>query len=505
MRLHEEIPPELEFSLTQHRVTPGELTRALATIEARKQETVRRQQVEQEAEQAYLQKTISVDEAVRELNLEATPEEIWTEVEAQRAAASRDGDVPGEDEGIGTSGSVLTDLSLPHNQVASAPISSRRWQWSRWQIAGVLLATSAIGLITFSHHHNALRPPVVTASANHATAAPYTISNFPDNIPFEQSGAGLQKILRGKDTSKIAVYPNSLNDTNPRRDCWRLIKYDGHVYLRGWIPAPPAKDALPGHIIDMDNFEWVPENGGRPAEVTLRLDTLKYHSFYERMSTLEAASYVPDVFQEMDQKITVSDVHLDQHTWERAGHVMSTQESLIPAQMIQHVMESQRVPGRPNPRLMQYAGGTSVASYPDEKMFVLSYEALSYVLTGAPLNTVDAAFNQPDLNHPAYLSGWFAVKHHGDLYLRGWIAGDLSQKDLTGPFLHLYNSPAPSELGGAAKPISLRLGSIQYGPSGRFYEKSGIEGPSEKPFDMDFVEQVILSNVHPDDHAWEKW
>ena len=100
MNSHEALTQEPERTLSQHRVTPEELTRALAAIEARQQKAARLQEAEREAEQAYLSVTIPVEDAVRELNLETTPEEIWAEVQEQRAADSRveTAPKPGEEE-----------------------------------------------------------------------------------------------------------------------------------------------------------------------------------------------------------------------------------------------------------------------------------------------------------------------------------------------------------------------------------------------------------------------
>ena len=63
----------------QNRVTPDELNRALAALEARKQ-----------AEAQHLAGTIPIEEAVTQLHLDATPDEIWAEVQSQRNRTSAD-------------------------------------------------------------------------------------------------------------------------------------------------------------------------------------------------------------------------------------------------------------------------------------------------------------------------------------------------------------------------------------------------------------------------------
>ena len=69
------------------RVTPEELTQALAAIEAQRQDARRRE----EEEARYVSRTISVDEAVRELSLDVTPGEIEAKILSQRQALKQRG------------------------------------------------------------------------------------------------------------------------------------------------------------------------------------------------------------------------------------------------------------------------------------------------------------------------------------------------------------------------------------------------------------------------------
>ena len=63
----------------QVRVTPEELAAALNALEAGKQETAR-----------HLEGTVPIGEVVSGMNLEATPEEIWAQVQKQRAQVQRE-------------------------------------------------------------------------------------------------------------------------------------------------------------------------------------------------------------------------------------------------------------------------------------------------------------------------------------------------------------------------------------------------------------------------------
>jgi hypothetical protein len=60
------------------RVTSDELTEALSALEARREEETRR-----------VQSTLSIDEAVRDLGLDVTPEEVWKQIEAHRTEKAR--------------------------------------------------------------------------------------------------------------------------------------------------------------------------------------------------------------------------------------------------------------------------------------------------------------------------------------------------------------------------------------------------------------------------------
>ena len=85
MHMHEKLGSE-DVSPPSLRITAGELTHALASLEVRRQEALRLQ----EEEAQYLARTIPVEEAVRELNLDFTPSEVSAEVLAHREALKRE-------------------------------------------------------------------------------------------------------------------------------------------------------------------------------------------------------------------------------------------------------------------------------------------------------------------------------------------------------------------------------------------------------------------------------
>lgn len=78
MLQHEQEQP-LETPAAQIRVTSEELAQAINALEASKDESARR-----------LAGTVPIGEVVQELRLEATPEEVWAQVQRQRAREGAD-------------------------------------------------------------------------------------------------------------------------------------------------------------------------------------------------------------------------------------------------------------------------------------------------------------------------------------------------------------------------------------------------------------------------------
>lgn len=76
--LQQDPPNNAETPAARIRVPSDELAKAITAIEARRH-----------AEAERLQGAIALGDAVQELQLDATPEELWAEIQKQRAAAPR--------------------------------------------------------------------------------------------------------------------------------------------------------------------------------------------------------------------------------------------------------------------------------------------------------------------------------------------------------------------------------------------------------------------------------
>jgi hypothetical protein len=501
MQLYEEPSSEPKVDLPQHRVTPEELTRALAAIEARQQEAAQRQ----EETDRYLAETIPVDEAVRELNLPVTPEEVWAEVQAQREAADLNEATQPEDSTEKEKENISPPaFSESSRRFVPVQFSNHQKKWPRWRMITATAATAVFSFaIAFSHHHSSY--PRVQGNP---LASPYNASNFPDNIPFQIFPYSAIKLLSGAGPATISVSP----DTSPgigSSGSWEFIKYDGHIYMRGWIAAPKIGESLPKGILDIHN-SVCRELGLRPALLTLRLDQLTFCNYYQQITTTGDND---SNLRGMDQKIVLSDVRYDQHTLEMAQAVMSTNDPFLPKTMYLPKLWEGDLTTKSKNILETYIGNANepmISKTANNLPFEVSSDGLGYLLSGMPLTKVHV---NPGRVHTTNLNdggSWDFIKYADKLYLRGWIIPDTK---MNGAFLHLYNFATAKELGRLPKHITLCFDNFKYGPFGRVYSLPFVDPTGSIPradaagriYSGANYQQLLLSDVHLDSHAWEKW
>lgn len=233
------IPAAPPFPAAQVRVTPEELAAAVARLEARKAGTDGR---------------IAIGEAVRELSLDATSEEVLAEVQAGRQAQ--------------------TPAPLQKKQrrglrfVASAALigllvgGSNLLFVSRSVTPGPATISPAINLSP-----TAPQPASITAPndllVRDASGKIVLLSEVPDNQP-------VYATLTATDTS--AQWTNVSSDSSSAAQ-WILIKHGGRVYLRGWI-ADMSDAALRSSIVEIHPPHIV-YAGQQPAHITLPLDNFR--------------------------------------------------------------------------------------------------------------------------------------------------------------------------------------------------------------------------------------
>lgn len=178
------------------RVTPKELAAAITRLEARK-----------DSDERQVDGTIPIGEAVEQLGLEATPEEVLAEVQAGRQQAvprkSRmplgkrlvlSLSLPGIILGIALGGNSL--LQMRHQQTIPANVSPRIWP--------VLL-----------------HPDLLVSTASGKLVS---LSKVKDNQPVHCNMSNVDgRVLFSQWTPNSATH-------NP----WTLIKHNNQVYVRGW-------------------------------------------------------------------------------------------------------------------------------------------------------------------------------------------------------------------------------------------------------------------------------
>lgn len=244
MLKNQDAVPEPPLTVSQRRVTPDELTQALAAIEARRQ-----------AEAG----TIPIDQAVSELHLDSTPDEIWAEVQKQRTKASLPKAAPVEQ----------PQQAAPPVSVNRPTVRVRPRGWRRLLapvlVIGVLMSA---GVIPHNFTSHGFSPSLLTSKHSPPAAPVLTpLSAVPDGKEVYADDAALIQISEGKPSAQITV---SKNATGNR---WNLIKTGGHVYLRGYIENTDSFKPLLGKPLNVYNDDNSGElEGDSTSEISLRVD-----------------------------------------------------------------------------------------------------------------------------------------------------------------------------------------------------------------------------------------
>lgn len=252
MLKHEDSPEMPLQPAAQVRVTPQELAEALARLEAR---------------QGEREGTIPLGDAVQELGLSATPEELLREVEAGRARHQ---------------------ASRPRTRLAKAG-----------RTAAAALACGLLLLVgLFAFRSEAPAPSVavavsapVTPSAAPITTPPNLLVRQPDHkmvlLSEVADGQPVFCDLAATDTGA------KLADFAPGDGHWTLIKHGGKVYVRGWI-GDMSDAALRSTIVTFHPLAYYVASGLHPVPVTLPLDGFQSPPGLTSDNMISASHVVPD-------------------------------------------------------------------------------------------------------------------------------------------------------------------------------------------------------------------
>ena len=193
------IPAAPPFPAAQVRVTPEELAAAVARLETRK---------------AGTDGKIAIGEAVRELSLDSTPEEVLAEVQAGRQA-----------------------------QATTAPLKKKQRLGLRLAATATLLAF-LVGSSSVLMVHRSPIPAtaIVSPAINLSPPNPQSASiPAPTTLLVRDAAGKIDLLSEVPDHQPVSAVLTSTGDAvqwtnfSPSPVTWTLIKHEGRVYLRGWI------------------------------------------------------------------------------------------------------------------------------------------------------------------------------------------------------------------------------------------------------------------------------
>jgi len=236
----------------QVRVTPQELAAALARLEAR---------------QGGLDGTIPLGDAVQELGLNATPEELLREIEAGRARQQ---------------------ASHPKTRLAKAGRAA-----AALTCGGLLLLG---GLFAFRGEAPAPPAAIAVPAPTTPQAAPISI---PDDLLVRRPDHKMALLSEVPDGQPIlcllAGTENGarLTDFAPSTSHWTLIKHGGKVYVRGWI-GDMSDNALRSTVVEVHPLAYYVASGLHPIPVTLPLGGFQSPPGLTGDNMISAGHVVPD-------------------------------------------------------------------------------------------------------------------------------------------------------------------------------------------------------------------
>ncbi len=325
-------PPTPAFSTplgtpaAEARVTAEEFARALAALEGRKQEAVRQQDG-----------TVAIGQVVQELEVDASPEDIWAEVQRQRAAAEQAAQPPpatppptatAHAQGFAIPPAPPAPTSVDINATLRLSAAHLR-DAARAAAPGLKQAAEAAtpalkqGMDAVSRHLAASgrqRPMTLPAkiatgfgmtmafiglasglffgTGHHAVSRPApwrALASVPDGHDVEADTATVQRITAGADPATVQV-----RDTDSLPNRWILVRHDKRWYVRGYVLESAEVGAGPLKVYTDDNAGVL--HGVEDKEVTLRLDALHIDDTNagDDWSELDVSGVHPDAYTRED-------------------------------------------------------------------------------------------------------------------------------------------------------------------------------------------------------------
>ena len=257
MLKHEDGPELLSPPAAQVRVTPEELAAAVAVLQANKE---------------GMAETISIGDAVEELSLDATPEEILKAVEARRKQRSS---------------------------------SSRKRRRSWLALAAALVTIGAAGIVFRPHSQTAPITPAASPSIN-------SLADVKEGRLVYVNTHGLEQIIGGEKPAQVQVHKDNQGVQ------WGIIKHSGRIYVQAYTTFT-TEQGLKNKPADLYNSEdQVDSQGGKlwkrdaygsayyeAVKVTVPVQSLHYED-----------SQISNGNGKEKAMIRASDIHTDSHLWD---------------------------------------------------------------------------------------------------------------------------------------------------------------------------------------------
>lgn len=235
------------------RVTAEELAEALSAIETRRAERAR-----------GMEGTLPIGEAIRQLDLEASPDEILAEVQARRSRQAQQA------------------------QAAALRGPQRRRGW----LALLALPPAFLSMILILYlgrSASVIAPPAVAQVAQVDSPVPALgqdiqvvdetggrqvvrmLAEIGDGRPVRCDWNDAVRLLPGG--AEIQKGMGNLTPEQGASKHWRLIKFGGKLYLRGWLALPMSETALRSAPVILYSTPPAPEEA---AKITLPVETSRF-------------------------------------------------------------------------------------------------------------------------------------------------------------------------------------------------------------------------------------
>ena len=278
MLKHEDNPQAPPQSAAQARATPEELAAAITRLEARK-----------DASQRQAEGTVAIGDVVQQLGLDATPEEVFAEVQAERKQPrKRLGWRLSLRRGRMFGGLALGGLFLTIAAVWFQPSASLDGMNS--QFFGETNAT--LGTKILLQDRSGPAPVIRTLSETPEGKTAYCSAETVDYVALSRQ-------------YRFEPHPIPQGASNMT---WPVVKHDGELYLRGWTSAAfSSAAAKQAERIPVYNIPNAPGEGAHHTSITIRLSPF---IFGEGVSYQHWPAGSPEVFY-------VAHLHLNKHAYEK--------------------------------------------------------------------------------------------------------------------------------------------------------------------------------------------